>query len=141
MLSDALLVLIKHLRQGRLPYDSVTLRKDTVLPDDFYTDTYMQAKTGNLKEILEALQPKHPGYDSLRLGLVSFLDSIPTFRRYTYLTYPYKDSIAFFWIAAKAIIRRRLCPFCYGSIGYDCMESGNQRLPEKAKIESHWQDQ
>ena len=103
MLSDALLVLIKHLRQGRLPYDSVTLRKDTVLPDDFYTDTYMQAKTGNLKEILEALQPKHPGYDSLRLGLVSFLDSIPTFKRYTYLKYPYKDSIAFFGLLQKRL--------------------------------------
>src|ERR1700760_1482213 len=47
MLTDAFFTLVKHLKQGRLDYDSVTLRKDSILPDSFYTRTLASAIQGH----------------------------------------------------------------------------------------------
>ena len=96
MLTDALFQLCKDLKQGRLAYDSVTLRKDTVLPREFYFENLIKVKTSkNVLPTLEPLQPKHKGYDSLRIGLKSFLDSVKSFKRYTFLYYPTKDTATF----------------------------------------------
>ena len=43
LLTDAFFHLVKDLRHGRLDYDSVTLRKDTVLPDSVYTQALASA--------------------------------------------------------------------------------------------------
>ncbi len=49
LMTDAFFLLAKHLKQGRLPYDSVTLRTDTVLPDHFYTAALNEAlQQGNV---------------------------------------------------------------------------------------------
>jgi L,D-transpeptidase YcbB len=96
MLSDAFLTLVKHLKQGRFKYDSVTLRKDTVLPDSLYTQTLSNAlQSKDITSTLEALEPKHKGYDSLKAYIRNFL-AIAHFRRLTWLDYPYTDSVAFF---------------------------------------------
>ena len=96
MLTDALFQLCKDLKQGRLEYDSTTLRKDTVLLRNFYFENLIKVKTSkNVFATLEPLQPKHKGYDSLRIGLKSFLDSVKSFKRYTYLYYPSKDTATF----------------------------------------------
>jgi murein L,D-transpeptidase YcbB/YkuD len=95
MLTDALLLISKHLKRGRLEFDSVTLRTDTIIPDEFYlqfADQVLQTK--ELSENLRQLEPKIPGYDSLKLGLKFFLDSV-TFKRYTYLPYANKDTANF----------------------------------------------
>jgi murein L,D-transpeptidase YcbB/YkuD len=92
----------KHLKQGRLQYDSVTLRKDTVLAQDFFLQVYDQIKrSGDLVGTLQSLEPKHDAYDSLKTGLKFFLDSVTTFRRFTYLPYPGKDSASFYSLLQK----------------------------------------
>jgi L,D-transpeptidase YcbB len=97
MLTDAFLLLSKHLRQGRLQYDSVTLRTDTVLTDSFYNKVLADLKwKQNVREVFHSLEPKHKGYDSLKIGLKFFLDSIKTFRRLTHVIYPNKDSAALY---------------------------------------------
>jgi L,D-transpeptidase YcbB len=97
MLTDAFFSLVKDLKQGRLDYDSVTLRKDSVLPDSLFWQTLATARQkGRIVAVLDSLQPRHPGYDSLKAGLQDFLASAH-FRNLTWLSYPYekKDSGVF----------------------------------------------
>ncbi len=94
MLTDAFFSLVKDLKQGRLDYDSVTLRKDSVLPDSLFRRALATARqSGHLVAVLDSLQPRHPGYDSLKAALQDFLATVH-FRNLTWLTYPYekKDS-------------------------------------------------
>jgi len=96
MLTDAFFTLVKHLKQGRLDYDSVTLRKDSVLSDSLFTRTLSTALgTGTVVTSLEGLEPKHPRYDSLKVYLKDFL-AAAHFRPLTWLDYPYKDSAVFY---------------------------------------------
>src|ERR1700749_2282624 len=38
LLSDAFFQMARNLKRGRIPYDSVTLKSDTILKDSFYTN-------------------------------------------------------------------------------------------------------
>ncbi len=105
MLTDAFFSLAKDLKQGRLGYDSVTLRKDTVLPDSLFLQTLASArKTNNITAVLDSLEPRHPGYDSLKAYLKDFLAGAH-FRYLTWLDYPYekKDSATFAVSLAKRL--------------------------------------
>lgn len=96
MFTDALVLISKHLKRGRLEFDSVTLRTDTIIPDEFYlgyVDQILQG--GDLRNKFHELEPKLSGYDSVKIGLKQFLDSV-SFKRYTYLPYQGKDSAQFF---------------------------------------------
>jgi L,D-transpeptidase YcbB len=96
MMTDAFFSIVKDLKQGRLDYDSVTLRKDSVLPDSLFFQTLAAARQpGHLVAMLDSLQPRHPGYDSLKAYLQDFLASAH-FRYLTWLDYPYKDSAVFY---------------------------------------------
>lgn len=102
MFSDAVFLITKHLKQGRLQYDSVTLRKDTLLQPDFFLDIFIQLRrSNNFEGTFRSLEPKHAAYDSLKTGLRFFLDSVTTFKRFTYLPYPVKDSAVFFRLLQK----------------------------------------
>jgi L,D-transpeptidase YcbB len=102
ILTDAYFMLVKDLRHGRLDFDSVTLRKDTVLPDSLYTGTLSSAlKFHAISSSLQALEPRNRGYDSLKAYLGDFL-ATAHFRRLTWLDYPYKDSAVFY----QALTRR-----------------------------------
>jgi len=97
LFSDAFFLLVKHLKQGRLEYDSLTLRKDSVLPGELYKTTLTSAlhTPDSFSTVLGALQPKYKGYDSLRAYMAEFL-STARFRKLTWLEYPYKDSAVFY---------------------------------------------
>jgi L,D-transpeptidase YcbB len=102
MLTDAYFMLVKDLKHGRLDFDSVTLRKDTVLPDSLYTGTLSSALQFHaISGTLQALEPRNRGYDSLKAYLGDFL-ATAHFRRLTWLDYPYKDSAVFY----QALTRR-----------------------------------
>lgn len=95
MLTDAFFMLVKDLKQGRLDYDSVTLRKDSVLPDSVFTGALTAAiQTNSITAVLQALEPRHSGYDSLKAYLHDFLTTAH-FRKLTWVDYPYKDSVVF----------------------------------------------
>ncbi|HET6256885.1 MAG TPA: L,D-transpeptidase family protein [Puia sp.] len=96
LLTDAYFHLVKDIRQGRLSYDSVTLRKDTVLPDSVLTGSLAAAlQTNSITTTLHGLEPNHPGYDSVKAYLHDFLRTAH-FRKLTWLEYPYKDSATFY---------------------------------------------
>jgi murein L,D-transpeptidase YcbB/YkuD len=96
LLTDAFFSLVKDLKQGRLQYDSVTLRTDTLLRDTFFIHTLDTALlTGSISYALHNIEPKHAGYDSVKAYAKDFL-AAAKFNPFTYLFYPYKDSVAFF---------------------------------------------
>ncbi len=96
LMTDAFFSLVKDLKQGRLKYDSVTLRTDTLLNDTIFTNTLDTALlTGNIASALHNLEPRHAGYDSLKAYMKDFITAAK-FKPFTYLFYPYKDSSAFF---------------------------------------------
>jgi len=95
LLTDAFFTLVKHLKQGRLDYDSVTLRKDSILPDSFFTRTLTTARQFGVRGALDSLEPRNSHYDSLKVYLGDFLAGAH-FRRLTWLDYPYKDSSVFY---------------------------------------------
>jgi len=102
LLTDAFFTLVKHLRQGRLDYDSVTLRKDSVLPDSFYLRTLATARQFGVRGALDSLEPRIPGYDSLKAYLPDFLANAH-FRKLTWLDYPIKDSAVFYTALTKRL--------------------------------------
>lgn len=96
LLTDAFFHLIKDIKLGRLAYDSITLRKDTVLPDSLYLTSLATAiQTNSIAQTLHSLEPTYPGYDSVRAYLHDFLASAH-FRNLTWLEYPYQDSVTFY---------------------------------------------
>lgn len=77
MLTDAFMHIIKDVKLGRLPQDSITLRKDTALSDEFYFSRLSQLQQLNsLSAIISALEPVNIGYQQLKQAIPSFLNSI-----------------------------------------------------------------
>jgi len=102
LLTDAFFHLVKDIRLGRLNDDSVTLRRDSVLPDSVFTEALASAiQTNSISATLHEMEPKHPGYDSVKAYLHDFLLTAH-FRKLTWLEYPYTDSGAFY----QALMRR-----------------------------------
>jgi murein L,D-transpeptidase YcbB/YkuD len=103
LMTDAFFLLTRHLKQGRLPYDSVTLRSDTTLPAHFYTEALNNAiQTDNVDSVLHSFEPRFKGYDSLKAYIPEFLAGA-SFTPYTYLQYPYTDSAQFFKLLQKRL--------------------------------------
>jgi murein L,D-transpeptidase YcbB/YkuD len=96
LLTDAFFTISKHLNVGRLKPDSMYLRPDSVLTDEFYFTQIKQLKQGKtVSEIFHALEPVHEGYVELKRAVKSFLDSANLQKKFTYVSYPYRDSIVF----------------------------------------------
>lgn len=103
IMTNSFLQLVKDLKHGRLPKDSTTLRKDSVITDSFFIAQLQAAvQSRQVNDVLHALEPKYEGYDSIRAYLPRFLESAK-FVPYTYLQYPYTDSIAFYKLLAQRL--------------------------------------
>ncbi|MFI5192708.1 MAG: murein L,D-transpeptidase [Chitinophagales bacterium] len=103
LMTDAFFILVKDLKQGRIPYDSVTLRTDSVLSDSVYISALRDAlQQGNTDSVLHRFEPRYPGYDSLKAYIPEFLAGA-SFAPYTYLPYPYTDSVSFFKLFQKRL--------------------------------------
>jgi len=108
IMTNSFLQLVKDLKHGRLPVDSTTLRRDTVLSDSFLIAQLRSAvQSRQVTEVLHALEPKYEGYDSIKAYLPRFLDSAK-FVPYTYLQYPYTDSAAFYRSFVKRLLEEHL---------------------------------
>lgn len=105
LLTDAFLTIAKHLHKGRLHTDSIYKNFDSTLGVSFYHQYLNKAiQSGTVAKVLSQLEPKYKGYYELKRAIKPFLDSADFTKKYTYLFYPYKDSIAF---VKKLIIRLR----------------------------------
>lgn len=103
LLTDAFVKIVQHLKRGRLPYDSLS-RKDTITNLDNICvaslNKAIQAK--GVSTVLQELEPNLAGYVALKSGIKPFVDSA-AFREYTYLPYPFEDSLAFFELVKKRL--------------------------------------
>jgi murein L,D-transpeptidase YcbB/YkuD len=125
MMTDAFFQLVSDLKLGRLPQDSITQRKDSVLGDEFYIDRFQLAQQGSsLTSIFQALEPKHAGYHMLKEGLKAFLDSAD-YKIYTKVPVR-KDTINF-----KQALSQRL--FEGGFIGDDSLRVDSVKLAKAIK--------
>lgn len=103
MLTDAFITMAKHLHKGRLHTDSIYKNFDSTLGHEYY-HTFLNEtlKQGVVTSVLSKLEPKHKAYHELKKALPSFLDSADFSKQFTFLNYPYKDSVAF----VKTLIKR-----------------------------------
>lgn len=126
MLSDAFFHIVKDLKLGRLPDDSISQRKDSVLSDSFYIRKFESVQqTGALRAVLDSLEPPHQGYKELKEGLRNFLDSADN-RVYTMVPYPKKDPLAF-----RQALQTRL--YEGGFIAFDSIPADSVQLAEAVK--------
>jgi len=97
LLTDAFFRMCYDLRKGRLPIDTLNMRKDTMNVGGylmlFQQFLQLPKSTLDVAGLLHELEPKHEGYDSLKIGLKSFLESVDTLKQYTHIVYPDKDSV------------------------------------------------
>ena len=95
LLTDAFMHLIQDLKQGRLQPDSLSLKQDEGNYKKYFAANLDKLKNGqSFSDIIDSLQPTINGYRLLKGGIKKFVDSMDT-KTYTYLNYPYKDSVGF----------------------------------------------
>ncbi len=103
MLTDAFFLIATHLRKGRLGVDSMYMNPDSTLTDSFYHKNLQTVlNTQSITGVFQALEPHHQGYFELKKALKGFLDSADFEKQFTYVSYPYKDSLKFI----KTLIKR-----------------------------------
>lgn len=116
LLSDGFMQIVKDLKLGRLQKDSVSLNKDSVLQNKFYTAVLKELIEKRLfTKTLNALQPAHKGYWELKQGIGGFVDSMDR-RIYTHVSYPYKkgnakDSLFFIKVLQKRLFESNCIDF------------------------------
>jgi murein L,D-transpeptidase YcbB/YkuD len=123
LLSDALVSMTRHLKLGRIPRDSVSLRTDSTVSQKFYDNVFAKIQNGEQpRAILEALEPVNPGYHSLKALIPAFLDSLDR-KEYTYIEFPFTDSMVF----VKQLQTRMY---------EDSYITFNDRIPDSAELAS-----
>ena len=133
-LTDALLKISRHLKQGRLPYDSLTMRKDTVIPDDFYVGIFKHIlDSSQLTQTLATLEPSIPAYHDLKGSIGPFLDSVK-FRDYTYLVYPYADSVQFFGLLQQRLVEEKIIDSADQSMDTTAFKKAITRYQKKREL-------
>lgn len=126
MLTDAFIQMIRDIKLGRLPNDSITLRKDSVLSDDFYQQQLnIFLKAGSLARVIRPLEPRHPGYHLLKAGLAAFLEKADD-RPLTMVPSQKKDSLHF-----KTLLQKRL--YEMGYMSYDSVPADSLELAKAVK--------
>lgn len=88
LLSDALISIFQDIKLGRLPQDSITLRKDSVLSEKFIAEKFNAIASGlSLDSVIATIEPKHRGYQELKAAVKNFLNSA-SFNTITTIVYP-----------------------------------------------------
>lgn len=125
MLTDAFIQIIKDVKLGRLPQDSITLRKDSVLSDEFYQQKFDVIQQSGLATMIQSLEPLHWGYQLLKAGIKKFLDSAD-YKQFTIVPYPEKNMVKF-----NTALQKRL--FEGGFIASDSARADSAQLANAIK--------
>lgn len=103
LLTDAFFHMAAHLHIGRLKVDSTFMNPDSVLTQKFYQSNLTAVVNGKpMSEVFHALEPSHAGYIDLKKATKQFIESADFEKKYVYVSYPYKDSLAF----VKTLVKR-----------------------------------
>jgi len=126
MLTDAFVRIVKDLKLGRLPNDSVTLRKDSVLSDEFYLQQLSALQKSGLTRVVQSLEPDQRGYRLLKEGIKAFL-ATASYRQFTKVPYPEKDKQKF-----NRLLQKRL--YEEGFLSFDSMTADSAQLAAAVKL-------
>ncbi len=108
-MSNALLGIVRDIHWGRLPYDTINLRADTVITASFLQEVFRDiVSSKNIHGKIQSLEPSYKGYEQLKIALKHFLDSVGNIGTYEYLEWPVKDSAAFYRSLYKRLIQERV---------------------------------
>lgn len=127
LLTDAFMHLVSDVKLGRLPNDSITLRKDSILTDSFYLrqfDALQQSQA--LTAVMATLEPGHEGYRKLKQGIVNFLDSADN-REFTKVPVPSKNETPEF----RNALQKRL--YEGGYLAFDSVAADSSQLADAVK--------
>ncbi|MEO5563507.1 MAG: hypothetical protein ABIR18_08730, partial [Chitinophagaceae bacterium] len=103
LLTDAFMHIVKDIKLGRLPADSVTLRADSILTDEFYINRLaLVEKHNSLSLVFHALEPGHKGYEDLKQAIPAFLANAD-YREFTIVPSPKSNQVEF-----KRLLQKRL---------------------------------
>ncbi len=125
MLTDAFVQIVKDIKLGRLPNDSISLRKDSVLSNEFYQQQFNAVFANGLIPTIESLEPKQPEYALLKSGIKKFLDSAD-YRKFTIVPYPEKNQPKF-----QVALQKRL--YEGGFISIDSTAADSSQLADAVK--------
>ncbi|HEX5652836.1 MAG TPA: L,D-transpeptidase family protein [Chitinophagaceae bacterium] len=126
LLTDAFMRIVHDLKLGRLPNDSISLRKDTLLTDDFYEQQLnILLKSGLLLKTLRPLEPRHEHYRVLKASIPAFLENADT-RIYTHVPSPKTDSVNFAFLLQKRLYEG-------GYISFDSARADSSQLARAVK--------
>jgi murein L,D-transpeptidase YcbB/YkuD len=126
MLTDAFVRILKDIKLGRLPRDSVTLRKDSVLSEEFCLQQFEALKQiRSVIQLVQLLEPQQRGYQLLKKGIQKFLDSAD-YRQFTIVPSPGKDQVQF-----KKALQKRL--YEEGFIDSDSISADSMQLAQAIK--------
>lgn len=125
LLTNAFVQIIKDVKLGRLPQDSITLRKDSVLSDGFFLQQVDALQQSSLTSLVRLLEPEQRGYHLLKAGIKKFLDSA-NYKQFTVVPYPEKDLVKF-----NTALQKRL--YEGGFIGFDSIAADSAQLAEAIK--------
>ena len=123
-LTDAFVHIVKDVRLGRLPQDSITMRRDSVLDIEFYWKQFSALqKDQPLSDIVKSLEPNHNDYWQLKAGIKKFLETAD-YNEHTKIP-SLKDSMF------RTLLQRRL--YESGFIAFDSVKADSSQLAEAVK--------
>jgi L,D-transpeptidase YcbB len=116
LLTDAVLQIIKDVKLGRLQKDSITLRSDSAISNEFYQQQLNKIiESNSVTVVIDSLEPSINAYHELKAGIKKFLDSAQ-FKNYTYVPYPIYDSANFRPALHRRLFEENLLDSGYASV-------------------------
>jgi len=111
MLTDAFSNMARHIKLGRIPHDSISQRKDTLMDAAYFVKLRDSlTELTNPRELLLSLEPINERYRALRESLPAFLDSMDR-REYTYIVFPKLDTVSFVKQLQTRLFEENYIPF------------------------------
>jgi L,D-transpeptidase YcbB len=105
MLSDAFMKTLKDLKEGRLLPDSVSIVSKNNYADSFFIPKLNKMiESNSVSQTFQNVEPADSGYILLKELLVNFVDSMNP-KKFLYLDYPYKDTLAFYKNLYKRLLQ------------------------------------
>lgn len=137
MLTDAFFRISSHLHLGRLGIDSINMNPDSSLTDSFYHKNLNEVLAGKqLTDAFHEMEPKHKGYQLLKSALKSFLDSANFKSAYTYVSYPYKDSVLFVKTLMKRLKEESVISWQANSVDSTELANAILKVQRKRKLKA-----
>jgi len=136
-LTDAFVQLLKDIKFGRIPADSITLRKDTLFQPDLVSDQMMFLIKGkSLARIISQFEPHHQGYKQLKAAIGDFLAAADFDKQVTKIEFPVTDSFAYKSALTIRLKEEGLLPDSVFSVDNSALKAAVKAFQKKNDLEA-----